>query len=199
MKVLIILFSLLLNSCIAIYLNTNSQFLDLRGINSELKLLGCETLRNFSQGYSFGAGLFMEDKGLIRLIFQQNRFSSPNNLNKFYFQTGIIDGGANLLRSKFFGLYPIVGIGGTFQELKIDEVKRIYRNYIYPVIKAGIEFNVNLTREEPGIFTLYLGIDGIYTSGYFLDSPDLTDFIISNPLRGSNIFFGISMGYSPRE
>ncbi|MEN3043714.1 MAG: hypothetical protein ABDH37_00655 [Candidatus Hydrothermales bacterium] len=200
MKVLLFLFLIFLNSCISIYLNTNSQFLDLKGINDEIRLLNCETLKNFSQGYTFGAGFYKKDKGFIRLNFQQNRFSSPNNLNKFYFQTWILDGGANLLKSKIFGFYPIVGIGGSFQELNLDEVgKKNYSNYIYPVIKAGIEFNVNLTRERPGIFTFYLGVDGIYTSGYFLDSPDLTDFIISNPLSGFNIFFGISMGYSTED
>jgi hypothetical protein len=197
MKKIIYILPLIFVSCISIYLETGPQVLDLRNVNEEIGLLNSSELKETSFGYGFGAGLYEPNKAFLRLRFTQQKFLSSDKINKFYFQTGIIEGGANLLRSKIFGIYPIVGIGGSFQELLIEG--RSYRNYVYPVINGGIEFNLNLTREMPGIFALYLRMEGIYTAGYFLDTPDYSDFIISNPLKGITFSFGFSMGYNPED
>ncbi len=193
MKKLFLIFNLFLVSCISLYLESGSEYLDLKGINNEIKLLNSEEVKNSSFGYGFGGGFYKPGKVFLRLLFQQNKFISDNRLNRFYIQTGILDGGVNLLNSDILGIYPIVGIGTSFQELILEG--KSYRNYVYPVIKGGFEFNINLTREMPGIFTLYLRMEGIYSSGYFLDRPLFSDFIISNPLKGINFSLGFSMGY----
>jgi len=194
MKKIVCFLPIIFISCISIYLETSSQILDLKGINEEIRLLNLSEIEETSFGYGFGAGFYEPNKALLRLRFTQQKFLSPDRVNRFYFQTGVIEGGANLLKSKIFGIYPIVGIGGTFQELLIKG--KSYRNYVYPLIEGGVEFNLNLTREKPGIFTLYLRMEGIYKSGYFLDTPDYSDFIISNPSKGITFSFGLSMGYS---
>ena len=197
MKRIIYLLPVIFISCVSIYLETGPQVLDLKGINDEIKLLGSSELNKTSFGYGFGAGFYEPNKAFLRLRFTQQKFLSSDKINKFYFQTGIVEGGANLLKSRIFGIYPIVGIGGSFQEVLIEG--RSYRNYVYPVINGGIEFNLNLTREMPGVFTLYLRMEGIYTAGYFLDTPDYSDFIISNPFKGVTFSFGFSMGYNPED
>ncbi|MEO0294982.1 MAG: hypothetical protein ABIM85_03060, partial [candidate division WOR-3 bacterium] len=148
MKKLIIVLNLFLVSCISLYLESGSEYLDLKGINNEIKLLNSEEVKNYSFGYGFGGGFYKPGKVFLRLLFQQNKFVSDNKLNRFYIQTGILDGGANLLKSDILGIYPIVGIGTSFQELILEG--KSYRNYVYPVIKGGVEFNINLTREMPG-------------------------------------------------
>ncbi len=144
MKKIIYFLPIVFTSCISIYLETQGEILDLKGINKEIELIGSSELKETSFGYGFGAGFYNPNKALLRLRFSGQKFTSSDKRNTFYFQTGILEGGANLLKSKIFGIYPIVGIGGSFQELLVEG--RSYRNHVYPLINGGIEFNLNLTR-----------------------------------------------------
>ncbi len=197
MKKYFILYFTLFFSCISVYVEGTPQFVDINGLNSEIELINKKNLKNFSLGYGFGAGFYYPSVFLLRMRFSEQKFESKEKINKFYFQTGFIEGGANVFKSKVIGIYPLVGIGASFQELLIDG--KSYRNYIYPVINGGLEVNVNLTKDMPGIFALYLRLEGFYSSGYFLDRPDYSDFVISNPLKGISLSFGFSMGYKPED
>lgn len=184
-------------SCINIYLEPAYTVSELSELEKEIKMISPqEKLKENSLGYGFGIGVFEPSKYFLRFRFEQKKFQSQSS-SHFYLNSGIFEGGINLLRSRKLGIFPVVGIGMNHNEVIVNSLN--YSGYSYPLITSGIEFNYNFTEGLPGYFAIYFRISGFYSNGNFLDTQDMEDFIILDPLKGLSFSAGISMGYIPEK
>ena len=174
-------------SCLTMGIRGDGNYIFNPYLKKEIKKHHFDEFNDFGYGFSFGIGAFHPDYAIIRGKFSQ--LISKNSKTNFYTYEGWIEGGANIFKTKHFGLFPLIGFGALNEVVKISKK---FEGITYG-ISLGIENHLILTKERPGYLAFIFGANYKRISGGFLDAP--FDFLISKNHSYFGIFFGIEMGF----
>jgi len=178
-------------SCLTMGIRGDGSYIFNPYLKKEIKKHGFDEFDDYGYGFSFGIGAFHPDYALIRGKFSQ--LISRNSKTKFYTQEGWIEGGANIFKTEYFSIFPVLGFGALNE---IVNISKRFEGISYGIC-VGIENHLILTKEKPGYLAFTFGANYKRISGSFLEAP--FDFLISKNHSYYTIFFGIEMGFIYEE